>query len=124
MIGMQSEVKTARWIVGAVLALIGMLPAAWAADAPSSSEAAKAGTGPSSMETIAQQAFANRCATCHALGTLMPTPQQFKKLPPKEIYAALRHGVMQEYAVGFDDGTLHALANFLGGPESERKRPE
>jgi len=124
MIGMRSEAKVARWIVGAVLALFGVLSTAWAVDVPSSSEAAKAGTNSTSLETIAQQAFANRCATCHSLGTLMPTPDQLKKLPSKEIYDALRHGVMQEYAVGFDDGTLHALAQYLGGPEAGRQRLE
>jgi polyvinyl alcohol dehydrogenase (cytochrome) len=75
------------------------------------------------MEELAGQAFATRCAACHAKGDLTPLPNQLKKLSPKEIYAALRHGVMQEYAVGFDDGTLHALAQFLGDPDAERKRP-
>lgn len=123
MIGTHIDAKAVRWMMGAILVLVGMLSVAWAADTPSSPGTSKAGTDSTSLETIAQQAFANRCATCHALGTLMPTPEQLKKLSPKEIYEALRHGVMQEYAVGFDDGTLHALAQYLGDPEAERKRP-
>jgi polyvinyl alcohol dehydrogenase (cytochrome) len=75
------------------------------------------------MEELAQQAFATRCAACHAKGDLTPLPNQLKKLSPKETYAALRHGVMQEYALGLDDGAMHALAQFLGDPEAERKRP-
>jgi polyvinyl alcohol dehydrogenase (cytochrome) len=114
--------NAARWMVGAVLVLVGVLSPAWAADAPSPPEAAKAGMDSTSMETIAQEAFISRCAVCHVIRTLMPTPEQMKKIPPKEIYAALRHGVMQEAAIGLDDGTLHALANFLGGPEPQEKR--
>jgi hypothetical protein len=75
------------------------------------------------MEELAGQTFATRCAACHAKGDLTPLPNQLKKLSPKEIYAALRYGVMQEYALGIDDGAMHALAQFLGDPDAERKRP-
>src|SRR5215471_14452762 len=123
MISTRTDANWTSWGVNLAFGLTLLFSTAWAADAPPSSAVAPSAASPTSMEELAGQAFTTRCAACHAKGDLTPLPNQLKKLSPKEIYAALRHGVMQEYALGLDDGTMHALAQFLGDPDAERKRP-
>src|SRR5262245_28745807 len=123
MIRTRTDAKWTSSGVSVALGLILQLSTVWAADAPAPSAVAPSASTPTSMAELAGQVFATRCAACHAKGDLTPLPNQLKKLSPKEIYAALRHGVMQEYALGLDDGTMHALAQFLGDPDAERKRP-
>jgi polyvinyl alcohol dehydrogenase (cytochrome) len=80
----------------------------------------KPSSSATSMEGLAAEAFASRCAQCHSLfGT-----EGFSRLTPEEFYSVLRHGQMQEPATGLDDGTLHALAKMFGNSDIERKRPK
>src|SRR5215470_12672425 len=123
MIRTRTDTNWTPWVISIALGLVLWLSTVWAADDPTPSVVSPSAATPASMEEIAGQAFDTRCAACHAQGDLTPLPNQLKKLSPKEIYAALRHGVMQEYALGLDDGSMHALAQFLGDPDAERKRP-
>jgi len=101
------------------LLLLGLSGAALAADPAASSGAAPAPAA-KSMQDLATAAFASHCVQCHASVFGM---EGFPKLTPKEVYAALRRGPMQEPATGLDDGVLHALAQMLGNPEAEHQRP-
>lgn len=103
----------------AVLLLLSLPGAALAADPAASSDAAPVAAA-KSMQDLAAEAFASHCAQCHASVFGMAG---FQKLTPKEIYAALRRGPMQEPATGLDDGVLHALAQTFGNPAAERQRP-
>jgi len=100
------------------LLLLGLSGAALAADSAAPSGAAPAAA--KSMQDVAAEAFTSHCAQCHAGVFGM---EGFRKLTPKEVYAALRRGPMQEPATGLDDGVLHALAQMLGNPEAEHQRP-
>jgi polyvinyl alcohol dehydrogenase (cytochrome) len=74
---------------------------------------------PVSMQQLAGEAFASHCIQCHSLFGV----DGFKRLTPAEFYSVLRHGQMQEPAIGLDDGTLHALAETFGNPQAASQRP-
>lgn len=59
--------------------------------------------------------FAKRCAHCHTMAFLMPTPQQMSKLGEEDIYDALWRGAMAEIANGLDDAERRAVAKYIAG---------
>ena len=123
MSGTRIDMNWVPWGVSLALGLALLGSTAWAVDAPAPSGESPPTATPESMEALAVQAYGAHCAICHTKGDVTPVPNQLRKLSPEEIYASLRHGVMQEYAIGLDDGTLHALSQFLGDPDAEQKRP-
>lgn len=105
--------------ITAALVVVGSYSSAAAREERNSIDAPPAQSA-RAMESIAGEVFATRCMSCHRF---FAEPGYFKKLHPSEIYTALRSGSMQEAAVGLDDGTLRAVANYLGNPKALEARP-